>query len=54
VGSQNYSRALAAGVFNSWQRSTNARVVFNLAVLDWHVKVNADENAFAGKVQVFD
>src|SRR6266542_5309287 len=54
VRSQNYASILPDAIPNRRQGSSNTRVVFNLAFLQRHVEVNADEDAFALQTEVFD
>jgi len=47
VRRQNHSRAVFGGVVNGGNRGTNARVVFDFAVFDGNVEIDADEDALA-------
>src|SRR5688572_22906943 len=54
VRSKYYARALLKRVFDRREAGSDARVVLNLAVLDRHVEVNANESAFTFQIEVFN
>jgi hypothetical protein len=45
--------AVFGRVFDRRDSRTNARVVVNLAVFDWHVEIDANEDSLAFKLKVF-
>src|SRR5882724_9528660 len=50
---ENYARAMFGGVINRREGRAHACVVFNFSIFDWDVEINANENAFAGKIEIF-
>jgi hypothetical protein len=54
VRSENYACLLLGRVLNRRQRSPYARVVVNLAIFNGNVEVDANEDAFATKIEIFD
>src|SRR5882724_326302 len=50
---QNYARAMFGGVINRREGRAHACVVFNFSIFDWDVEINTNENAFAGKIEIF-
>src|SRR6266436_6737303 len=52
--SQDHARAMFGCVLDGWNRGADPGVVFDLAVLDGNVEVNADEDAPAAQVEVTD
>jgi predicted GNAT superfamily acetyltransferase len=54
VRGEDHARSLLDRVLNRRQRGGYARVVINLAIFDGNVEVDADEDAFATKIKIFD
>src|SRR5713226_4385852 len=54
VRSENHPRAMFGCVFDCGYRGADAGVVFDLAVFDGNVEVNADEDALAFEINVLD
>src|SRR4029077_13056339 len=52
MAGENDCRALVDRVFDGGQRCANTCVVFNHAVFDRHVEVDADERAFPSQIEV--
>src|SRR5258707_2918079 len=52
--SQDHARAMFGCVLDGWNRGADPGVVFDLAVFDGNVEVNADEDAPAVQVEVTD
>jgi hypothetical protein len=52
--SQNYARSTIDGILECWQRSSNTSVIGNLAIRKRDIKIDADKDAPAVKVEIFD
>jgi hypothetical protein len=54
VAGQDHRRALLEEQGDGRDRGPDARIVLDLAVLDGHVEVDADEHALAGGIEIAD
>src|SRR5258708_21046893 len=54
VRSENHPRAMFGCVFDCGYRGADAGVVFDVAVFDGNVEVNADEDALVAQVEIAD
>src|SRR5262245_28272895 len=52
--SQNHAPAFFRGVVDGRNRSANARIIINHSVFDRNIEVDADEDALAGEVEIFN
>src|SRR5579863_5601468 len=54
VGSKNEPRAVTQGVFNGWERFSDAGIVHDPAVLHGHIEIDAHENAVIVDSEIAD
>src|SRR6266852_3861825 len=52
--SENHARAVFCCILDCRNRGADARVVFDVAVFDGNVEIDADENALACEIKILD